>query len=99
MANTLGNTGVVRKGMFESRYNEPLLRQIAEATGGRYYAAKTPGALNAVFRSIDGIETSERRARIDVHTTPLYDRVVILALLLLLANFAIRSILLKEVLA
>jgi Ca-activated chloride channel family protein len=93
------STGVVRRGMFESRYNEPLLRQIAETTGGKYYAAKTPGALNAVFRSIDGIETSERRARIDVHTTPLYDRVVILALLLLLANFIIRSILLKEVLA
>jgi len=92
-------TGIVRKGMFDSRYNEPLLRQIAESTGGRYYSARTPGALNAVFRAIDGIETTEKRVRIDVHTTPLYGRFVIVALVLLLANFLMRTVVLKEVLA
>ncbi len=92
-------TGIVRRGLFESRFNEPLLRGIAETTGGKYYSAKSPGALNAVFRSIDGIETTEKRARIEVRTKPLYGRFVVAALICLVVNFLIRAVLLKEAMA
>ncbi len=85
--------------MFESRFNEELLKEIAESTGGRYYSAQSPGALEAVFRSIDGIETTEKRVRIEVHTTPLYSRFVIAGLILLVLNFLIRTLPLKEVLS
>ena len=92
-------TGIVRKGLFTSRFNEELLQRIAETTGGRYYSAKSPGALNAVFRSIDNIETTDRRVRIDVHATPLYRWFVAIGLVSLILNIFLRTVLLKEVLA
>jgi len=92
-------TGRVRAGLFESRFNEELLRVIADTTGGRYYSAQSPGALNAVFRSIDRLETNEKRVRIDVRTEAIYDRFLLVAGIGLLSNFFIRSAFLREVLA
>lgn len=92
-------TGVIRSGLFESRFNESLLRSISEQTGGRYYSAQSPGALNAVFRSIDAVETTERRAKIEVRTTSLYRRYVAIGLILLVLNFLVRTLLLREALA
>lgn len=93
------DTGVVRKGLFDSKFDEELLTTIAEKTGGRYYSARSPGALNAVFRSIDALETTEKRARIEVHTTALYLQVVAFALACLLFSFFVRVVVLREALA
>ena len=41
--------------------NEPLLRQIATATDGRYYAAADEQALASVYRSIDPVWTIQAR--------------------------------------
>ena len=38
------------------RLDEPLLRDIADATGGRYFRATDPEALNRIFRQIDQLE-------------------------------------------
>ena len=92
-------TGIVRTGMFESRFNEDLLKNIAESTGGQYYSAQSPGALNAVFRSIDALETTEKRVRIEVKSKSLYAPLLWIAGLLFLVNFVFRSIVLREVLA
>ncbi len=90
-------TGVVRKGIFESRFNEELLREIAESSGGRYFPAKSPGALNAVFRTIHTQETTEKRVRFRVHTIPLYRSFVLIGLGLILFDFLIRKFFLKEI--
>ena len=92
-------TGIVRTGMFESRFNEELLAGIAESTGGQYYLAQSPGALNAIFRSIDALETTEKRVRIEVKSQPLYRSLLWIAGLLLLVNLLFRSVVLREVLA
>ena len=90
-------TGVVLKGLFESRFNEQLLREIAESSGGRYFPAKTPGALNAVFRTIHTQETTEKRVRFRVHTIPLYRTFIFIGLALILFDFLVRKFLLKEI--
>jgi Ca-activated chloride channel homolog len=92
-------TGILRQGMFDSRFNEELLVEIAEQTGGRYYAARSPGALQAVFRSIDGIETTGKQARIDVRAGRIHADFIMIALVLLLLDFLIRIVLLREVLS
>jgi len=38
------------------RIDEPLLRDIAATTGGRYFRAQDTEALNRIFRQIDGLE-------------------------------------------
>jgi Ca-activated chloride channel family protein len=38
------------------KIDEPLLRDIAATTGGRYFRAKDTEALSRIFRQIDGLE-------------------------------------------
>lgn len=76
--------------------DEPLLREIADVTGGRYFRAKDSGALAAIFSQIDQLEKTPiritRYVRYDEVTRPF----VLLALaalaleLLLSATVAIR---------
>jgi Ca-activated chloride channel family protein len=49
-----GTTLDVEGFMVHSRLDEPMLRQIAETTGGAYYAAEHPAELQAVY---EGVET------------------------------------------
>jgi Ca-activated chloride channel family protein len=49
--------------MMPVKIDEPLLREIAQMTGGRYYRAKDTEALSRIFREIDGLE------RTPVHVT------------------------------
>lgn len=42
-----------------SSFNEDVLRQIAETTGGQYYRATDRQSLAAIFRNIDALERSE----------------------------------------
>jgi len=43
----------------EGGLNEELLKYIADATGGQYYRARDPKALNAVFENINQLEKTE----------------------------------------
>ncbi len=43
----------------EVKFDEPLLRRIAEQTGGDYFRASDPAALRQVFGEIDRLEKSE----------------------------------------
>jgi Ca-activated chloride channel homolog len=42
--------------MLPVQIDEPLLREIAQKTGGRYYRAKDPEALSRIFHQIDELE-------------------------------------------
>jgi Ca-activated chloride channel family protein len=50
--------GGFRYEMLPVRIDEPLLREIAAKTGGRYFRAKDSEALSRIFRQIDQLEKS-----------------------------------------
>ncbi len=91
-------TGILKKGMFNSRFNEQLLAEMAESAGGRYFSAKSPGALTSIFRTIDTIETGEKRSKIRIRTISKYPIFVIIGLCCILFEFLIRKGLYREVL-
>ena len=51
-----GGQGQIRYQTLPVRLDEPLLRDIAEATGGRYFRATDPEALNRIFGQVDRLE-------------------------------------------
>ncbi len=67
--------GGFRYEMLPVRIDEPLLRQIAQETGGRYFRATDSEALSRIFRQIDQLEKTPiqitRYARYDEETRPL----------------------------
>ena len=48
--------GGFRYELLPVRIDEPLLREIAQRTGGRYFRAADGGALSRIFRQIDALE-------------------------------------------
>jgi Ca-activated chloride channel homolog len=91
-------TGQVYRGTFEGGFDEAILREIAELSGGAYFYAGTSGTLESVFEAIDSIEATEKRVRIEVNTEPRHRLLIIFALGALLLDFFIRKLLLREVL-
>jgi Ca-activated chloride channel family protein len=91
-------TGQVYRGTFEGGFDEELLREIADLSGGAYFYAGTSGTLESVFEAIDSIETVEKRVRIEVATEPRHRLLIIFALAALLFDFLVRKLLLREVL-
>jgi Ca-activated chloride channel family protein len=63
--------------------DEPLLREIAERTSGRYFPATSPEGLAAVFERIDELERTEIASRVRTLYTELFPCVLLPALGLL----------------
>ncbi len=91
-------TGKHYRGTLEGGFNEELLRSVAEKSGGGYFYAGNPGTLSAIFSAIDSLETVERRVRIQVRTKPVHGMFILAGTLLLLLDFFIRVLLLREIL-
>lgn len=91
------STDKVITGRFSSRFNEALLKELAETTGGRYFSARSPGALNAVLRTIDTFESTERRVKIQIRSEPKQRIFILLGIFFILFEFAVRKGLLREV--
>ena len=91
-------TGKIFRGTFQSNIDEDMLNAITADTGGRYFAASTPGALETVFRAIDSLETTEKRVKIQTSTRSLHIAAIMSALILFSLYFLIRKILFREVL-
>jgi len=92
------STGKLMSGVLNSRFDEDLLRDLADTGGGSFFKASSPGTLESVFRSIDSMETIEERVRIQVRTEPLYRYFILLGLAMIFMDLMIRKILLREVL-
>lgn len=92
------NTGRRYQALMDQGFDEEELRGIAERTGGAYYHAATDRALAQVLDSIDSLESVERRSRISVRLEPLHRQVLMIAALLLLAEFVLRTLIFREVL-
>lgn len=90
--------GRTYRGTLRESFDEDLLRRIAELSGGGYFYAGSPGALAAVFRSIDSIETVERRARTIVRSEPRQREILLLALMFFASDFLLRKVLMREIL-
>jgi Ca-activated chloride channel family protein len=72
-----------------SRLGEPLLREIASITGGRYERLGQAGATDAILRTLRGLERTEADSQRRVREKERYGWFVLLALLLLLVDGAV----------
>ena len=90
-------TGKIFRGIFTGTYDEELLQQIAGVTGGRYYSASTPGALETVFRSIDSLAVTEKRVKVKTETEPVYHLFLLAGGAAVLLHFFLRKLVLKEI--
>ena len=66
-------------------FDEAVMRQIAEATGGNYFRGTDTSALESIYRRIDELEKSKAESRTVMIPHPLYRWPLGLALLSLLA--------------
>jgi len=88
----------VFRGTFEGRFDEDLLKKISDTTGGKYFSVLDAGSLEGVFKSIDAVETTERRVKIDITSIPFHRHFMYAGLAFLLLSFFVRKLLLKEAL-
>jgi Ca-activated chloride channel family protein len=89
-------TGGITRGTIITNFDEDQLRSMAELTGGGYWRATSPGALETVFQAVDALETVERRVTVSVTSRPVHRPIVILGLVLVAAAYLIRKLLLGE---
>ncbi len=71
--------------------DDELLTEIADMSGGRYFRATNPEALDSVYRQIDQLEKSSVEVSRYVSYTPHYLPFLLLAALLLLGEWALRA--------
>ncbi len=88
----------VQDPLFGDRYvelpvtiDEPMLREIAARTGGRYFRATDPRTLAAILDEIDRLEKTEIRVRETVNYTDLYGVFLNPALVLLVFELLLRA--------
>ena len=89
-------SGKLYRGTYRGTLGDALLKDIATQTGGQYFPATSPGALEAVFQSIDSLEKVENRVRIDIKTLSLVDLFLLLAFCFILIETVVRRLILKE---
>jgi Ca-activated chloride channel homolog len=91
-------TGATRSGELVDGFEEEALRRITEAGRGRYFFAGSRTALASVFEAIDTVERVEERSLMVVERTPYFREAILLALALILLDFLIRRLFVREVL-
>ncbi|MFP4384378.1 MAG: VWA domain-containing protein [Spirochaetia bacterium] len=91
-------TGAIYRGTVEKGFNEELLLQIAEISQGAYFRASDSGTLQFIFQAIDSIETTENRVRLVVHSESHHRIFIFIGFILILSDYLIRKLLLREVL-
>jgi Ca-activated chloride channel family protein len=96
-AGSMGTAPVpVGRGLFGLRYenrpvriDEPLLRDVARITGGRYFRAVDAAALERIYEQIDALERAPVRVQRYIDYAELYRWPLALALLALVGEMAI----------
>lgn len=71
--------------------DDELLENIATSTGGRYFRATTPSALDSVYDQIDRMEKSEVQVRRYQQYTPRHLPILFVVILLLLTEWSLRA--------
>jgi len=85
-----GASGQLRYQMMPVELDEPLLRDVAQSTGGRYFRAHDSNALSVIFQQIDRLEKTPVKASgvqqfDEAYRTPLLIGLAALAVELLIA--------------
>jgi Ca-activated chloride channel family protein len=89
-------TGALTRGTIVTHFDEEQLRQLAEKTGGGYWRAGSPGALETVFQAVDSLESVERRVTVRVSRRPLHRILIILGAVFVVSGYLIRKLILGE---
>jgi len=71
--------------------DDELLEDIAVTTGGRYFRATTPSALDSVYAQIDRLEKSDVQVSRYQQYTPRYLPILLLAILVLVTEASLRA--------
>jgi len=90
------DTGAVTRGTIMTHFDETQLRLLSDTTGGGYWRASSPGALETVFQAVDSLESVERRVTVRVTSRPLHRNLIILGALLVSTGYLIRKLILGE---
>ncbi len=77
--------------MLPVRIDEPLLKEIAATTGGRYFRATDSEALARIFRQIDGLEKTPVQVTRYLHYEELTKPLAIAGLLLLVLELGMEA--------
>jgi Ca-activated chloride channel family protein len=77
--------------------DEEILQQIADTTGGRYYAVSDTEGLRAVYDEINQLEKSEIEVRTFSRFTELAPRLLLPAALILLAEMSLKQTMLRKI--
>lgn len=88
----------VGRGLFGLRYenrpvkiDEPLLTEIANSTGGKYFRARDAAALQTIYEQIDRLERSSVEAKAYIRYTEQYRWPLLFGTLVLLAELWLRA--------
>ncbi len=92
------DTGEIVRGRYESFYDELLLRNIAELTGGLFFTAPNRKAMSEMFDIIDRIETEKVETGFVHREYKKYKLFLLPGLLLFLISCMIRYLFLRELL-
>ncbi len=77
--------------------DEEILIDIAAATGGQYFRAIDRSSLQSVYDEINKLETSEIETNEFTRYHELYERFALWALILLVAEFLLRTLYLRQI--
>ena len=91
-------TGSVYSATLMSKFDEAMLQSIAAETGGRYFHAVSPGTLEAVFQTIDSLESVERLVKMQVVFEPLHYYFILAGFFLIMLEFTARKAFFREIL-
>lgn len=86
-----GADGQIRYQMMPVRLDEPLLRDVAGKTGGRYFRATDAEALARIFQQIDQLEKTEVEVTRFAEYEETYRPLVLAGLVALLVELLLRS--------
>lgn len=92
------DTGKPYRATYQGRQQEDLLKRISQVSGGEYYTVSNPQSLGRVLLSIDSLEWVESRLRIDVTRELQHRQMILIALILIFADYFLRKLVLRELL-
>jgi Ca-activated chloride channel family protein len=75
--------------MAPTQIDEPMLREIAAATGGKYFRAQNPKALESIYAEIDRLEKTEIKTSSHTRYSELFMNLALVALVLLVAEIVL----------
>lgn len=80
----------------EVQIDEPLMKQIAEGTGGKYYRARNQEELQSIYAAIDQLEKTKIKVSAYTPKEELYMPFLLAGLMLLIFERGIRTVYLKQ---